>query len=142
MGEYDTVYWIPALANPADGLTKTKSDMFPLPRLCGIRRVKSRDIAPPQGHRAQQEMMRPFCFSDFLLCVVWAPLEYMRAEIILSLLPLVGAGDILLENGLAGSVSLAFKAAQISEARPREEHCLAMHFEHHQVRGFRERARY
>ena len=28
----DSVYWIPGLGNPADGLTKTRSDMAPLSR--------------------------------------------------------------------------------------------------------------
>ena len=45
--ELDNVYGIPELGHPADGLTKTASDMAPL-----LRRLEPWNFAPIIGHCA------------------------------------------------------------------------------------------
>ena len=48
-GDLENVYWLPGTGNPAGGLTKVRSDMFPFLRLLesgGFRRIQLR---PPGG---------------------------------------------------------------------------------------------
>ena len=48
-GDLNNVYWLPAVANPADGLTKLKSEMGPIPPLLETGRFQPGLLRPLKG---------------------------------------------------------------------------------------------
>ena len=48
-GDLDNVYWLPGVENPADGLTKLKSEMGPIPPLLETGRIQPGLLRPLKG---------------------------------------------------------------------------------------------
>ena len=95
MQELRSVYWIPGLGNPTDGLTETESDMAPLLRLMESG-VYNRGISVPLKGMASHGQRFVFCLLGVLFFLTLAFLEYVQAEFTLFLLLSVGSRGLQL----------------------------------------------